>query len=74
MKRAMINPVNCKNCQPCKVETKCLHEAVIKEASDDKPWIDFYLCAGCMKCKAFCLNNAIEEIVQPCDGNRRMGW
>ena len=74
MKRAMINPANCKNCQPCEVEIGCLHKAVIKETPDDKPWIDFYLCAGCMKCKVFCPNKAIEEIMQPCDSNRKMGW
>lgn len=74
MKRAMVNPAICKNCQPCEVEKGCLHKAVIKETPDDKPWIDLYLCAGCMKCKVYCPNRAIVEIAQPCDANRKMSW
>ena len=74
MKRAIINPAKCNNCKPCRVELECLHHAVIQETLDDKPWIDFYLCVGCMKCKGFCPNRAIEEIAQPCNGNRRSGW
>ncbi len=74
MKRAMIDPSRCVKCQSCKVETDCTQRAVIKESPDDKPWIDFQLCRGCMKCKIFCPNGAVVEIVQPCNGSSKMSW
>ncbi|MCE5322548.1 hypothetical protein LLG46_04435 [bacterium] len=74
MKRALIDPAKCNNCSPCLVEQECPMEAVFRELQDSKPWVDFYRCAGCMKCKAFCANHAIEEIAHPCDGKGRMGW
>ncbi len=49
-------------------------DAVIREAASSRPWIDFYRCAGCMKCKSYCANRAVEEIAHPCDGKGRMGW
>jgi Pyruvate/2-oxoacid:ferredoxin oxidoreductase delta subunit len=49
-------------------------EAAFREDPADKPWIDFYHCSGCMKCKANCPAEAIIEISHPCDGKPRMGW
>jgi len=46
--------------------------AVIRESPADKPWIDFYRCSGCMKCKKFCPNGAMDEVLQPC--NLRRSW
>jgi Pyruvate/2-oxoacid:ferredoxin oxidoreductase delta subunit len=74
MKRALIHPEICVNCQPCQVEAKCPMQAVIREQKAEKPWVDFYRCSGCLKCKDFCPNQAIEEISHPCDGKRRIGW
>ena len=74
MKRAVINPEVCKNCDPCLVDLKCVNNAIIREESSDKPWIDFYKCSGCMKCKTYCFNDAINEISHPCDGTAKMGW
>jgi Fe-S-cluster-containing hydrogenase component 2 len=48
--------------------------AFFREEPTDKPWVDFYRCGGCLKCKAACPWGAIEPIVHPCDGKRRMGW
>lgn len=74
MKRVLVNPAKCENCLPCQVQTQCPMTAAFREQPADKPWIDFYRCCGCMKCKGFCPNGAIEEIYHPCDGKGRMGW
>jgi len=74
MKRALINPAKCRNCQPCSIETHCSMEAVLRENKIEKPWIDFYRCSGCLQCKMYCSNKAVEEISHPCDGKQRMGW
>lgn len=74
LKRALIDPSKCANCALCIVEQNCAMEAVFREPQDAKPWVDFYRCAGCMKCKALCPNQAIAEITHPCDGKGRMGW
>ena len=74
MKRAIVNPQICKSCIPCVVETDCPKKAVIRESDNDMPWIDFYSCSGCMKCIAYCKNEAVEEITHPCDGKARKGW
>ena len=74
MKRALIVPARCQNCEACAIQKGCKREAVIREGPADKPWVDFYRCAGCLECKALCRNQAVEEISQPCDGTGRMGW
>ncbi|MFQ3548167.1 MAG: hypothetical protein SNJ70_00260 [Armatimonadota bacterium] len=74
MKRALIKPEKCNNCSECAVMIKCTMEAVIRENIEDKPWIDFYRCSGCMKCKGYCDHSAIEEITQPCNGKGKIGW
>jgi Pyruvate/2-oxoacid:ferredoxin oxidoreductase delta subunit len=74
MKRALIHPEKCKNCEVCQIEANCPNHAVIKENPEEKPWVDFYLCTGCLQCKALCLQGAVEDITQPCDGKKRMGW
>ncbi len=74
MKRALIRPDRCSNCNPCEVEEQCEMKAVFREAADEKPWVDFYLCSGCLRCKPVCPAAAIEEITQPCNGWGRMGW
>ena len=74
MKKALIQPEKCNNCSPCAIEANCTMNAIIRETSESKPWIDFYRCAGCMKCKTFCPYEAIVEIIQPCNGKSRMGW
>ena len=74
MKRALIVPGRCVNCESCAIEKGCSREAVIRESPTDKPWVDFYRCAGCLECKALCTFQAVEEISQPCDGKGRMGW
>jgi MinD superfamily P-loop ATPase len=61
MKKAIINPGKCNNCPVCSVEEKCAKKAVFREDSD-RPWIDFYKCSGCMKCRSYCFNGSIEEI------------
>jgi len=48
--------------------------AVFRESLDARPWVDFYRCSGCLKCKPVCPRSASEEISHPCDGQRRMGW
>ena len=74
MKRALIQPGRCINCDPCPVQQVCQRQAVIRESPSDKPWVDFYRCAGCLKCKPSCPACAIEEIAQPCTRRGRMGW
>lgn len=74
MKRALLNPEHCQNCTPCRVQTQCPMQAVFRESAGEKPWVDFYRCSGCLKCKGFCPHQAVTEISHPCDGKRRMGW
>lgn len=74
MKRALINPERCHGCAECRIETNCANKAVIREAGGQKPWIDFYQCAGCMKCKLYCPHAAVDEIAQPCTGSARRSW
>lgn len=74
MKRALILPEKCQRCSPCQVKENCPKHAAFRENEIDQPWIDFYQCAGCMKCKSWCQHNAIEAITHPCDGKGRMGW
>jgi len=75
MKRALIDPDKCKSCDPCSVETNCPQQnVIIREDKADKPWIDFYKCRGCMKCKQFCENGAILEEIKPCDPSAMTSW
>jgi len=74
MKRAIINPEKCNNCDNCAVNEKCPESAVIRESKTDKPWIDFYKCRGCMKCKSFCTNGSIIEEAKPCDMSSLKSW
>jgi Pyruvate/2-oxoacid:ferredoxin oxidoreductase delta subunit len=74
MKRAIIKLDICKNCATCLVEQNCVNTAIIRESKEDKPWIDFYKCRGCMKCISYCQNKAVGEIIHSCDGNPSMGW
>lgn len=66
MKKAVIDPSKCMNCPDCDVEVNCSQKAIIREDTNDKPWVDFYKCSGCLKCKILCLYHAINEITQPC--------
>ena len=54
------------DCPDCVVEANCPKKAIIREDIIDKPWVDFYKCSGCLKCKILCSYNAICEITQPC--------
>ena len=74
MKRALINPENCRSCPECNVAALCPQKAIIREQSTDKPWVDFQLCRGCMKCKKFCENGAILEEIKPCNGGFAKSW
>ena len=74
MKRALINIQECRNCTPCPVLEQCPRKAVFREEERDRPWVDFYQCSGCLKCKTLCPFGAIGEIVQPCSSNRKMSW
>ena len=74
MKRALIQINKCVNCERCEVLDGCPMTAVFREAAQDKPWVDFYRCSGCMQCKTWCVAGAIEELTQPCTGRRKMGW
>jgi len=74
MKRALIDPEKCRNCSACAVNEKCPENAVIREEATDKPWVDFYKCRGCMKCKLFCPNGSIIEELKPCDGGLLKSW
>jgi MinD superfamily P-loop ATPase len=70
----MIDPAACNNCPDCLVGTKCEKAAVIRESADEKPWIDFYKCSGCMKCTVYCGYGAVTEISRPCTGKAAKGW
>jgi Pyruvate/2-oxoacid:ferredoxin oxidoreductase delta subunit len=48
--------------------------AIFREDSKEKPWVDFYRCSGCLRCKVVCQNKAIEEIAHPCDDKGKIGW
>jgi MinD superfamily P-loop ATPase len=74
MKRALIHPERCQDCQPCAVVVQCPKEAVFREPPEAKPWVDFYRCSGCMKCKEWCPSGAVEEIAQPCTGRPQRSW
>lgn len=74
MKRAIIDSKKCKSCKVCEVEVKCTMNAPFRESPEQKPWIDFYKCSGCMKCKTICPNGAVNEIIQPCNGKGKLGW
>ena len=74
MKRALIDPAKCNNCQPCVVLENCPTNAAFREDAEDKPWIDFYHCRGCMKCKSLCEYQAIIEETKPCDGGLAKSW
>ena len=66
MKKVIIIPIKCKNCDPCDVEIICEKKAVFREEKSDKPWIDSYKCSGCLKCKPVCKYQALEELTNPC--------
>ena len=74
MKRALINPEHCIGCADCAVIAVCERHAIIREDGESKPWIDFYQCCGCMKCKPVCPHDAVETLLQPCTGTQRMSW
>ena len=59
MKRALIRPEKCSNCQPCEVEEQCPMKAVFREEANERPWVDFYRCSGCLTCKTLCVGGAI---------------
>jgi Fe-S-cluster-containing hydrogenase component 2 len=74
MHRAVVRGDVCLNCRPCPPEEGCTMKAFFRESPDDKPWVDFYRCGGCLECKPRCPAHAIESIDQPCDGKPRSGW
>lgn len=74
MRRALIDPNNCLNCDECNVAVLCPQKAIIREEPSDKPWVDFQLCRGCMKCKSYCINNAVLEEKKPCNMNSLQSW
>ena len=74
MKRALIDINKCRNCSECEIEKKCQMKAVFRESCQDKPWVDFYRCSGCMKCKIYCDYGSIIEEAQPCSGRARISW
>jgi MinD superfamily P-loop ATPase len=61
MNVALIDPRLCQNCDNCCVQEMCPKHAVFREDDSDRPWIDFYKCSGCMKCKLFCEYKAVLE-------------
>ena len=74
MKRALIESKKCLNCKICTALESCPRFAIFRECDDEKPWVDFYKCTGCMKCKNQCKGNAIEFITQPCSMTGRTNW
>ncbi len=74
MKRALVDKTKCLNCVQCAVEQNCDVFAVIREVPEDIPWIDFFKCRGCLKCKKYCKGNAISEETQPCNMGMRQTW
>jgi len=74
MKRALIDPKICRKCDICEVNAKCTEKAVILEEKNDTPWIDFYKCRGCMKCKQYCKHSSVLEEIKPCDGKSATSW
>jgi MinD superfamily P-loop ATPase len=74
MHRSLIDTNKCLKCKVCLVEKNCESHAIIKESEDDKPFVDFYKCTGCLKCKVVCKGRSIEIITQPCTGKPKMGW
>ena len=70
----MIIPDKCNNCIPCEIEISCPKKAILREEITDKPWIDFYKCSGCLKCKDFCKFQAVKELLRPCSENNLRGW
>jgi len=74
MKRAMVEPKACKKCDVCEVDAKCPQKAVILEDKNNIPWIDFYKCRGCMKCKLYCKQGSVFEETKPCDGRFSPSW
>lgn len=74
MKRALVQSDKCANCAPCPVQEKCGRRAVFRETEQEKPWVDFYRCSGCMVCKTVCRFGAIVEIAQPCTGRPKASW
>ncbi len=73
MKRALIDQEKCLNCSECAIEINCDSSAVIREGTDS-PWIDFFKCRACMKCKTLCVNGAVMEELQPCNMGMRRTW
>lgn len=74
MKRAIIKPEKCVNCEVCEPLEHCPMNAIFREEADETPWIDFYKCSGCMKCKVLCCARAIDLITQPCSMYGRKTW
>lgn len=74
MKRALVHPGRCRSCDPCPVLEQCPMHALFREGPEERPWVDFYRCSGCGRCKGFCPHDAVELLTHPCDGTRRMGW
>ena len=74
MKRAIIDPEKCNNCDVCIVNEQCPEKAIIREEKTDKPWVDFYKCRGCMKCRKFCEHSAVIEALKPCNGGFASSW
>jgi Fe-S-cluster-containing hydrogenase component 2 len=74
MQRALVLIRTCLNCRPCPPEEQCQMKAFFRDPPDEKPWVDFYKCGGCLKCKPLCPANAIEPISHPCDSKARRGW
>lgn len=73
MKKAILDPRQCKSCQPCTAVLACTFRAFIKESENEVPFIDMYKCSGCGKCIRNCSNGAISLLIQPC-GKAKQGW
>jgi len=74
MKRSMVDTKICRGCDICEVDAGCPQKAVIPEEKNDKPWINFYKCRGCMKYKTLCKNGAVLEETKPCDEKFTKSW